>query len=143
MVAHTYLKTPTAVAGFIIDIFMQEQMHLSSILQRLTYAINSKCINEQNYLDNLNNKIKNAYTYLIRDKEHKIDLLKMRLASLDVSDTLKRGFAVVYRDGVKLKSIQDINEGEQIDILLEDGILKLRAGEILERKKEKFNYGKE
>ena len=67
----------------------------------------------------------------------------MRLASLDVSDTLKLGFAVVYRDGVKLKSIQDINEGEQIDILLEDGILKLRAGEILERKKEKFNYGKE
>ena len=67
----------------------------------------------------------------------------MRLASLDVSDTLKRGFAVVYRDGVKLKYIQDINEGEQIDIILEDGILKLRAGEILERKKEKFNYGKE
>lgn len=143
MVAHTYLKTPTAVANFILDLFIQEDMHLSSILQRLTYALGAKKINETNYLDQLQNKIITSYTQKIKDKEHKVDILQTRLLSLDPTDVLKRGFAVIYKDGIKIKSTNDIEIGNIYELQMIDGVLKFPIDKIIEIKKEKFNYGKE
>ncbi len=143
MVAHTYLKTPTAVAAFIIDLFMQEDMHLSSIFQRLTYALNTKTVAEVNLLDQIQNRIAISCNKIIRDKEHKVDLLQMRIASLDPSDVLKRGFAVIYKGSARVKSVDDMEAGAEYQVQLNDGVAKIFVNKILEIKKERLDYGKD
>jgi exodeoxyribonuclease VII large subunit len=81
MVAHTRLKTPTAVAEFIIDRCLTFESHLDTILEdtkaRATQIVNSKNLTLENRILTL---VQETNQFL-KKNDHKLDLLARNLSA--------------------------------------------------------------
>ncbi|MEG0518711.1 MAG: exodeoxyribonuclease VII large subunit, partial [Bacteroidales bacterium] len=142
MVAHTWLKTPTAVADFILDIFMQEQMHLASIFQRISLTLTQKISAETLKLERMADKLKNAAVNVLREQEGRLEMLRLRLKGATPSEILAKGFAVAVVDGKRAFAMQDIKEGGRMELLMQDGIAEFTIGSVIYHKTEKNKDGK-
>lgn len=110
MVAHVYVKTPTALADLFLDCFMSEDERLASFSQRLKLAF----VNKVNAMSS------------------KVDLLASRIAGADPRCILSRGYALVADgEGRVRKSASAFSEGDKLSVLFADGRLDC----IIETKK--------
>ena len=99
-VAYDYVKTPTALADWLLDIYEQEDEHISSYVSRLVMAFNAK----------------------ISRMESRIDLLENRILSADPRNILKRGYVLALDGGGKvLKGTRNLSKGDRLSILFPDG----------------------
>ena len=118
MVAHTELKTPTAVAAFIIDGFVSYESRLDELFNGIsTYATNA-FQTEKNILNDLTNNLTNwsknmlmlqhhaletsisQLNYLTRDclkgNITNLTAIENRINLLDPANVLKRGYSMSY-----------------------------------------------
>ena len=99
-VAYDYVKTPTALADWLLDIYEQEDEHISSYASRLVMAFNAK----------------------ISRMESRIDLLENRILAADPRNILKRGYVLALDGGGKvLKGTRNLSKGDRLSILFPDG----------------------
>lgn len=99
-VAYDYVKTPTALADWLLDIYEQEDEHISSYVSRLVMAFNAK----------------------ISRMESRIDLLESRILAADPRNILKRGYVLALDGGGKvLKGTRNLSKGDRLSILFPDG----------------------
>ena len=143
IVAHTSLKTPTAVAAFIID---RNADFESDIIQAGIWISQLAKQNIENHnlrLEQMAQLIKLKPIEIVRSNSLKIDQLeslltqavKYNLIKLNESishmeqmvnlaspkSVLKRGFAIINgKDGI-VESVSDLKKGEEISIELSDG----------------------
>ena len=61
-VAHTHVKTPTALADWIVERFAAEAWQVESLLQRLHLAVRSKAVRQQGVIDALALRVSHAAT---------------------------------------------------------------------------------
>ncbi len=137
MVAHTWLKTPTAVADFIIDIFSGEQVRLDSLLRKISYSVSLKVEVDKNAIGNIELKLRQRVRELITQQSNRLMLLEAKLAGVDPSEILGRGFAAIYREKKRVNSVKQIKDGEQLQLLLNDGAALIEVGKVLEIKEKK------
>ncbi len=99
-VAYDYVKTPTALADWLLDIYEQEDEHISSYVSRLVMAFNAK----------------------ISRMESRIDLLENRILAADPRNILKRGYVLALdSSGKVLKETRNLSKGDRLSILFPDG----------------------
>lgn len=99
-VAYDYVKTPTALADWLLDIYQQEDEHISSYVSRLVMAFNNK----------------------IARMESRIDLLENRILSADPRNILKRGYVLALDgDGRVMKKMGALSPGDSVSVLFPDG----------------------
>ncbi len=151
LVAHTKLKTPTAVAEFLInglenfegklDEFFNNIWHYSNeylsaqnyslehLKNQLVYGTKQSLLNANNTIRYLTEKLRtNPNTFL--NKEHaKIELLEKSIALLNPINVLKRGYSITRVNGKvvqkqKLKK-GDLLETEILGSFIESSIEKL------------------
>ncbi len=146
LVVHTTLKTPTAVAQFLIEyhlnresdilntaqqiqsitqnVIEQKKFELRHIRQAILLQVNSKIRKTKDLLDTqavtlpyfVNKILTNAH------KDLNTSLTLHRL--LDKDQILKRGYSLTLKDGAIIKSTNQIKKGVQITTLLQDGAIK-------------------
>ena len=150
-VAHTTLKTPTAVADFIINhnlFFENRLMKIGSELGLLAQEkIQEQIYIIQNFQQNLHwksenllkdtlqkislieNEVMRTSKSYFQNEEKKISNLESIFEVLDPEKTLKRGFSLTSVDGKIIKSIKDLDgrRGIEITTQLSDGILKSKT----------------
>lgn len=131
MVAHTWLKTPTAVADFILDIFMQEDMHLASLFQRISLTLSQKINHENLLLERFADRLRNSAANALREQERRLEILQLRLKGVNPADILAKGFAIAVIDGKKAVGIGDIQTGRQVSLIMQDGVVEFTIGEIV------------
>ena len=142
-VAHTHLKTPTAVADFLINTLCTTAARLDELTQRLTTGIQLEVEKKKQTLEQLAVKIpltfgnirtreeykistiweclRNAAT-LRKEKElHKLQLTEQKISALDPYSLLKRGYSVTLHEGKIVRDIQALKPGDQITTKLEQG----------------------
>lgn len=104
MVAHDFVKTPTALSDLFISATASEDERLMSFRTRLRMAFASR----------------------LAQMSSRVELLSSRIHSADPRNVLSRGYALVAgRDGVVIKSAESVKIGEKITILFEDGKLEV------------------
>ena len=123
MVAHTSVKTPTALADFIVDIFGKEDQQIIFLSRRLSLSLHTRLINESNSLKSYVSRVLNSYKSQIRSNQHKIQLLEQRVSSNNPLSLLTKGYALILKDGAKVKQIAQVDTGDNIKVLLEGGAL--------------------
>lgn len=131
MVAHTWLKTPTAVADFILDIFMHEQMHLASIFQRISLTLTQKINAENLMLERFAGRLVNAASNALREQERRLEMLQLRLKGATLAEILAKGFAVAMVDGKRAFVMHDVKEGGKMELLLQDGVAEFVIGKVI------------
>ena len=107
MVAHEALKTPTAVAEWLIHRLDAQRARIEDLSARL--------------------KRTGERQLLIR--KHRIEMLEQRIAACNPERIYRRGYSLMTRNGQVIRSIQELHEGDTVTTHLMDG----KAESIIQR----------
>lgn len=152
MVAHLSLKTPTAVATWLVEQMADREGWLNDMAQQLSLAAAAMSSAEALRLERWAGEIKSlalqacqqghSLMRLYREQlhlgyRHCIERERLRLCSMqeaiearDPHNILKLGFAVVRLNGKAQLSTTDMAIGQMLDIELADGVLQTEVKRI-------------
>ena len=131
MVAYEYLKTPPALADYIMDIYQGEDERVSSCETRLRLAVSNRLYREEALLDSLAARIKGAFSLKIAAMESALQVLQTRIQAADPRRILDRGYALAVDErGVVLKGVSGRQAGDKISVMFSDGVLNCEVVEI-------------
>lgn len=88
--------------------------------------------NREQKLIELEEKLKKAFQYQTDNLRNILEKRLNKIISLNPLEILKRGYSVVTKDRVSVKSIKDIEIDDEINIKLTDGVIKGVVKEIIE-----------
>ena len=102
MVAHEYVKTPTALADFILAMYEDEDARLSSFQTRVRLAFSNR----------------------IAVMEAALTVLQTRICAADPRRVIERGYALVLdADGRVMKGVSASKVGDKVSMMFADGAL--------------------
>ena len=109
MVAHSYVKTPTALADEFIDLYAQEDEHITYLANRLKLAFANKISSRLSALDSLERRIREA----------------------DPRKVLQRGYSLIVDEGGHIiKDTASVKPGDRLKIMLSDGTIEVNVEQI-------------
>ena len=131
MVAHEFLKTPTALADFILDIYQSEDERISSYATRVRLAVSNRFYREEALLESLASRVKGAFVMKIAAMESALQLLQMRIESADPRRILERGYVLATDSkGLVLKGVSGRSVGDKVTVMFSDGTLECVVEDI-------------
>lgn len=137
MVAHEYLKTPTALADFILEMYEDEDARLSSFQTRMRMAFTGRLGVMDASLAQLRTRIRSAVAMKISAMESSVEMLRTRIEAADPRKVLERGFALaVDADGVVVKGAAGKAGGDKISVLFADGRLDCRIENVVNERRQ-------
>ena len=131
MVAHAYVKTPTALADYILDMYECEDARLSSYHTRMRLALSSRVSGMENKAARLIDRIRNASAMKISLAESALNVMQARIAAADPRKIMERGYALaVDGEGVVLKNAAGVSAGDKVSVMFADGTIKAHVETI-------------
>lgn len=143
LVAHTSLKTPTAVADWLISRLLQfesqllqqaqqlqliarrqmqeEESRLRSLQQTVQYLAKNKLQQQQQLLDYIAGELPNRTRQLLQSSTQQLNYLDKMVGMLSIENTLERGFTITKQDGIPINSGKSLQPGERITTTFRDG----------------------
>ena len=145
MVAHTSLKTPTAVATKLVEMADYEMTLVENFateiahnvedmlhgeeLRLYTHGVNISreatrhISNHEKRIELLKDGLLSRVEYMISTEEQRLNAAERTLQSYSLDNILRLGFAVARNQEGALKSIANTRIGESVDIELLDGVV--------------------
>lgn len=149
VVAHTTLKTPTAVADFLIQHNLQfesnlnqlwlsiqrltrqrlhsEQLALNNAEQRFRFFFKEHLREKQRMLAYLQEEVTIRTRQLLKQERQRLENLDKLVHSLHPEAVLRRGFSVTLKNGKTLTAAQQVQKGDLLQTHLKDGTLESRV----------------
>lgn len=146
MVASQGLKTPTAVAEFLVDQLLSFEFHLSALYDQLTAEVKRVVKVRSTKLEGYRNDLKHlskrfmqrrseqlqqagqiligGITIMLTRKQDYLTLLETRTELVNPVNILKRGYSMTMVDGKTLTRSLDVKPGDMIETRLYDGVVK-------------------
>ena len=122
MVAHEYLKTPTALADFILSIYEDEDARLSSFQTRMRLAFGSRVAAMESSLEVLRSRIRGGFTLKVAAMESALKVLETRICASDPRKVIERGYALVLdAQGRVMKGVDGRKVGDRVSMMFADG----------------------
>ncbi len=146
MVAHRSLKTPTAVAEFLLG-KMQEnddmlenvaytieqilrnklevkKQELRLVISKLKSGLNKKVYYQNYYLQNIYNQLTHNVQSQIKEHNSQLEFLEYKIENNSPQKLLTKGVSITYINGKRIDSIKDIQSGDKVETYLQDGHFK-------------------
>ena len=131
MVAYEYVKTPTALADYILDIYQDEDERISALETRMRLAMTNRLYREEALLDSLAARVKGAFQLKIAAMEANLNMLQARIEAADPRRILQRGYVLATdADGVVLKGVAGRSEGDKVSMMFADGVLDCTVTQV-------------
>ena len=131
MVAYEYLKTPTALADYIMEIYEGEDERISSAQTRIKLAVSNRLYREEALLDSLAARIRGAFSLKIAAMESTLQVLWTRIEAADPRRILQRGYVLATdAEGVVLKGVAGRNVGDKVAMMFADGTLECTVDSV-------------
>ena len=132
MVAYANVKTPTALADYLVDIIAQEDLNLETLSSRLQLAVKGKAAAALSAFDNLVLRMESAAMHRVSESLAALDKLELRVQSADPARTLAKGYALVLKDGHKADP-DDLRQGNRLTIMMRDTSLEVIVEKIIDK----------
>lgn len=146
MIAHTRVKTPTAAAEMIINHQLRQWQRILDLADRLSYGVRNTLtsatarmqqlqmnlsLHAKRFLDNrdyhinlLSNKLPYARN-IIKEKEHRLEVLLTKIDAAEPEKLLRLGYAIVRHEGHAVKQTSELQSASKLSITLSDGTVEL------------------
>ena len=143
IVACVSVKTPTAVAEYLISNLTQtldrivdytlrinniikqriesERLHLQSLKQNINSSINIRIIKEQNSLNELLTKLSNLSERQLIIENNRLTLLEQRVNNVDPQNILKKGYTMTLHKGKIVTDPAILHQNDDITIMFAKG----------------------
>ena len=130
MVAYEYVKTPTALADYLLEMYEAEDERLSSFGTRIRLAATGKITNAEAMLQMLRSRIRGGFALKVAAMESALKVLETRIVSADPRKVIERGYALaVDADGRVVKGAAGRKAGDKVSVMFADGVLDCRVEE--------------
>ena len=120
-VAHLSLKTPTAVAAFLIERQASELALLEDLRRRIPQSVRTRLMQEHHRMDLVGERLPAAARRHFERLHHRLELTAQRLRSLDPQLLLERGYSITTCAGRLVRDVGDLREGEIVTTRLASG----------------------
>lgn len=128
LVAHSSMKTPTAVADFLIQRIMNFEIQLNRISFELHQIVNRKINNETIRVDSFQKNLSFALKTFFQYEWTNLDIQENKLDSLLPENYLRRGFAMIYNEQrMPISTIDNMKEGDNLLIKLSDAEIVVKT----------------
>lgn len=125
MVAHEFVKTPTALADFILEMYENEDARISSYVTRIRLAFSNRILQMESSVERVQNRIRGGYTMKLSLMESALHVLQTRINAADPRKIMERGYALaVDAQGVVLKGASGVNVGDAVSVMFADGTIE-------------------
>ncbi len=143
LVACVSLKTPTAVADYIIEknmmyesriesfstsltskartLVKEKQQTLSLYKDRLALKVDRLIQEEINSLDILGHRLNSDLGLMLQRNKNFLDQSSLRLDSIDPIMILNQGYSIIRKDGKSLSSSEGLKVDDEVTITMHDG----------------------
>ena len=122
MVANMPLKTPTAVAEFIIGHTRSLEEKIDSYIEQLSRSVTMLLDKQTRKLDQCLTLLPLYANKFLDRKLHALELMERSLELMSPESILKKGYAIVEKNG-KSASAASLSPGDEIKITLVDGVV--------------------
>ncbi|MEG1729695.1 MAG: exodeoxyribonuclease VII large subunit [Bacteroidaceae bacterium] len=144
-VAHTKCKTPTAVAAFLIEHMQGSENQLNELstrlrentleniktqkekirdyTHRLNVSLTSMREKEEMRLDFMMQKLTNAFHIRFTKEKNRIQLAERSSEAANPIQILKQGYSITRKNGIAVRSIDEVKKGDKITTQLAKGDL--------------------
>ena len=151
IVAHTALKTPTAVADFLIEINLQFDATMTAMYQEVVSASREMLSRassglrqttatmriaparllgtQRTRLDQIIPNLQQFARRQVREHNKSLEHADEILVALDPQRVLKRGFSITTKDGEIMTDVRTLTSGDLIDTQLATGHFKSRVAD--------------
>lgn len=128
MVAHSYLKTPTALADEMLSIYEDEDARISTLQTRIRIASTGRIVVAESALEVLRTRIRSGFTMKVAAMEAALEVLRSRVVSADPRRILERGYALALdAEGRVMKSVSGRVSGDKVSVMFADGRLDCKV----------------
>ena len=149
IVACVSVKTPTAVAEFLIANLAQTSERIESCTQRIALAIQHRLeteklrllqmeqstknvfsirkLSEENKLKNFFQQLYNLSERQVIIERNKLQLLERRAHLLDPINILKRGYSMVLHNGKAVNNASSLSSGDNVTLTFADGSVNAKV----------------
>ena len=149
MVAHTPLKTPTAVAAWLVDrmariegwleemtvqlaslasgVTKREELRLERLVAEIKPQAATYCQRAENRLDVMREQLFSLVERRLEREQQRLEIASRSIEALSPKRIMQLGFAVVRSGGKALTTINAAAKGEVVEIELMDGTIKARV----------------
>jgi exodeoxyribonuclease VII large subunit len=130
MVANQPLKTPTAVAGFLIECFAEQEAQLQQWEQTLTNTAQYKIQTSKNHLTMLASRMETAVKLYFQKAHNHLELTARTIQYNNPKTILARGYSIVSLNGKTVCDAAAVHENDELKITLYKGRLhaKVQSG---------------
>lgn len=129
MVAFQALKTPTAVAAFLVE-RMDEQMER---MQRLTYRLQQTALRQvllrRHRVEQLEQRLYAGVQAWAMLRRNHIRMLEQRVETLNPERVYRLGYSLLRKEGRVVRSVADCRQGDTVSAELADGLVQLTVQE--------------
>jgi exodeoxyribonuclease VII large subunit len=161
LVAARSLKTPTAVAEFLLDRMMAFEIRLSGYRDRLATAVNRTVASQGLMLERYKGDLSHLYRGFLEREAHqlrqssmllkravsallarqtdRLSLLGARCEGVDPENILRRGYSMTLHDGRAITTAEGLGQGDRIETRLYRGTLS----SIIETTSKQYGEGKD
>lgn len=152
LVAFASLKTPTAVADFILNHNMQfeaellrfsqviinlsgisarkQEIQLQQLAQTVFYQVKSKIRNQQMMLNYIEKEVPAACNRLTATENLRVETFERIINTLRPETIFKRGFSMVMKKGKALLSADELQPGDDLEVHLHKGTVLTTVKEV-------------
>ena len=145
-VAHIRVKTPTAAAEYLINCMDETADRLAMLAERIKDSVLMRLEGEYRKIENYRMRIPSAVTRRITDarinlallqkdmtraipaylstQQHRLALLKQRIADASPERILAKGYSITLKDGKIVTDSAELKEGDEVTTRLSKGEVK-------------------
>lgn len=142
-VAHTRVKTPTAAAELLIacaqaaaekldhlsdnlrrNVLLwleQERNRLTDLNRRLPMLAEQRLTEKRYVLSGLQRELQRSAHAFLAHRQHRLELLRQRIADASPEQLLKRGYSITLKDGKPVSRLSELSEGDRLTTRFLDG----------------------
>jgi len=143
MMAHTSLKTPTAVADFLISNLQEAENQLKNLISNISFFAKQKVemgkntlnitrfqlkqtlktwlIQKNHELEKEKNRLKNAIHFALAKEQNKLGMYEKIIQTHSPAFLLKYGYTITTLKGQKITSVEQVKKGDCIQTYVIDG----------------------
>lgn len=129
-VAHTHLKTPTAVAAFLVEHLQRQLERVNLLADRIPAAAFYALQLQRQRLERVGMRLGFAAQSALQRQHHRLELLDQRLRALDPTLPLRRGYAIVRLGGEIVTQGKTFEAGEEIEVEMQDVCLTTTVKDV-------------
>jgi exodeoxyribonuclease VII large subunit len=127
LVAHRSLKTPTAVAGFLIECFAEQDAQLQEWERLLKNMVQQKIQLSKNYLTMLKSRMEMAVKLHFQKAHNYLELKAHTIQYNNPQKILALGYSIVSLNGKTLHDAAAAHENDELKITLYKGHLRAKV----------------